>query len=190
MKILFISLGCDKNLADSEEMLGLLTAGGHEITDDETKADAIVINTCCFIKDAKEESVETILEMAEYKKSGVCQVLIVTGCMAQRYQKEIIEEVPEVDAVLGTTSYGDIVKALEEATAGNHFEEYRDIDYLPDTGSKRVLTTGALYLLYYPEASRKIPKCSHGASDRPGRGYGRAGCEGADPGSPGDHRLW
>ena len=142
MKILFISLGCDKNLADSEEMLGLLTAGGHEITDDETQADAIVINTCCFIKDAKEESVETILEMAEYKKTGSCHALIVTGCMAQRYQKEIIEEVPEVDAVLGTTSYGDIVKALEEAAAGNHFEEYRDIDYLPDTGSKRVLTTG------------------------------------------------
>ena len=142
MKILFISLGCDKNLADSEEMLGLLTAGGHEITDDETQADAIVINTCCFIKDAKEESVETILEMAEYKKTGSCHALIVTGCMAQRYQKEIIEEVPEVDAVLGTTSYGDIVKALEEAVAGNHFEEFRDIDYLPDTGSKRVLTTG------------------------------------------------
>ena len=142
MKILFISLGCDKNLADSEEMLGLLTAGGHKITDDETQADAIVINTCCFIKDAKEESVETILEMAEYKKTGSCHALIVTGCMAQRYQKEIIEEVPEVDAVLGTTSYGDIVKALEEAVAGNHFEEFRDIDYLPDTGSKRVLTTG------------------------------------------------
>lgn len=142
MKILFISLGCDKNLADSEEMLGLLTAGGHEITDDETQADAIVINTCCFIKDAKEESVETILEMAEYKKIGSCHALIVTGCMAQRYQKEIIEEVPEVDAVLGTTSYGDIVKALEEAVAGNHFEEFCDIDYLPDTGSKRVLTTG------------------------------------------------
>ena len=142
MKILFISLGCDKNLADSEEMLGLLTARGHEIVDDETQADAIVINTCCFIKDAKEESVETILEMAEYKKTGSCHALIVTGCMAQRYQKEIIEEVPEVDAVLGTTSYGDIVKALEEAAAGNHFEEFRDIDYLPDTGSKRVLTTG------------------------------------------------
>ena len=142
MKILFISLGCDKIVAVSEDMLGLLTAGGHEITDDETQADAIVINTCCFIKDAKEESVETILEMAEYKKTGSCHALIVTGCMAQRYQKEIIEEVPEVDAVLGTTSYGDIVKALEEAVAGNHFEEFRDIDYLPDTGSKRVLTTG------------------------------------------------
>ena len=142
MKILFISLGCDKNLADSEEMLGLLTGNGHEIVDSEEEADAIVINTCCFIHDAKEESVNTILEMAEYKKTGSCHALIVTGCMAQRYQKEIIEEVPEVDAVLGTTSYGNIVKALEEAVAGNHFEEFRDIDYLPDTGSKRVLTTG------------------------------------------------
>ncbi len=91
MKILFISLGCDKNLVDSEEMLGLLTANGHEIVDDETEADAIVINTCCFIHDAKEESVNTILEMAEYKKSGTCKGLIVTGCMAQRYKEEIID---------------------------------------------------------------------------------------------------
>ena len=89
MKILFISLGCDKNLADSEEMLGLLTADGHEIVDDETQAEAIIINTCCFINDAKEESVETILEMAEYKKTGSCKALIVTGCMAQRYKNEI-----------------------------------------------------------------------------------------------------
>ena len=142
MKLLFISLGCDKNLVDSEEMLGMLAADGHEIVDDEDEAEVIIVNTCCFIGDAKEESVNTILEMAEYKKTGSCHALIVTGCMAQRYQKEIIEEVPEVDAVLGTTSYGDIVKALEEAVAGNHFEEFRDIDYLPDTGSKRVLTTG------------------------------------------------
>ena len=142
MRVLFISLGCDKNLTNSEEMLGLLTARGHEIVDDESQADAIVINTCCFIKDAKEESVETILEMAEQKKTGPCRVLIVTGCMAQRYQKEIMEEVPEVDAVLGTSSYGDIVKALEEAVSGNRFEEYNDINYLPETGNHRVLTTG------------------------------------------------
>lgn len=105
MKLLFISLGCDKNLADSEEMLGLLTRNGFEIVDDENEAEAIVINTCCFINDAKEESVNTILEMAEYKKNGSCKVLAVTGCMAQRYKQEIIEEVPEVDVVLGTTSY-------------------------------------------------------------------------------------
>lgn len=100
MKLLFVSLGCDKNLVDSEEMLGLLTGNGFEIVDDETEAEAIVVNTCCFINDAKEESVNTILEMAEYKKTGSCKVLVVTGCMAQRYKNEIIEEVPEVDAVL------------------------------------------------------------------------------------------
>ena len=142
MKILFISLGCDKNLADSEEMLGLLTGNGHEIVDSEEEADAIVINTCCFIHDAKEESINTILEMAEYKTSGSCKVLIVTGCMAQRYKEEIIQEIPEVDAVLGTTSYGDIVKALNEAQAGNVFQEFRDINDLPEDSGRRVITTG------------------------------------------------
>ena len=142
MKILFISLGCDKNLADSEEMLGLLTANGHEIVDSEEEADAIVINTCCFIHDAKEESVNTILEMAEYKKSGTCKALIVTGCMAQRYKEEITQEIPEVDAVLGTTSYGDIVKALNEVKAGNVFQEFRDINELPEDCGCRVITTG------------------------------------------------
>ena len=142
MKILFISLGCDKNLADSEEMLGLLTGSGHEIVDSEEKAEVIVINTCCFIHDAKEESVNTILEMAEYKKSGTCKVLIVTGCMAQRYKEEITQEIPEVDAVLGTTSYGDIVKALNEAQAGNVFQEFRDINDLPEDSGRRVITTG------------------------------------------------
>ncbi|MDO4601943.1 MAG: 30S ribosomal protein S12 methylthiotransferase RimO [Eubacteriales bacterium] len=142
MKLLFVSLGCDKNLVDSEDMLGVLTRAGHEIVDDENEAEAIIINTCCFINDAKEESVETILEMAEYKKAGTCKVLIVTGCMAQRYKQEIIQEIPEVDAVLGTTSYGEILKAVEEAVAGRHYQEYKDIDYLvPDQG-KRVLTTG------------------------------------------------
>lgn len=142
MKILFISLGCDKNLADSEEMLGLLTGNGHEIVDSEEEADAIVINTCCFIHDAKEESVNTILEMAEYKKAGTCKVLIVTGCMAQRYKEEITQEIPEVDAVLGTTSYGDIVKALNEAQAGRVFQEFRDINDLPEDSGRRVITTG------------------------------------------------
>ena len=132
MKLLFVSLGCDKNLVDSEEMLGLLTGNGFEIVDDETEAEAIVVNTCCFINDAKEESVNTILEMAEYKKTGSCKVLVVTGCMAQRYKNEIIEEVPEVDAVLGTTSYGDILKAIREAMEGKHFQEFKDIDYLPE----------------------------------------------------------
>ena len=145
MKILFISLGCDKNLVDSEEMLGMLTRKGYEICDSEEEADIIVINTCCFIHDAKEESVETILEMAEYRKSGNCKALIVTGCMAQRYRQEIIDEIPEVDAVLGTTSYGKILTAVEEALAGRYFQEYRSIDDLPEDYGKRVLTTGGHY---------------------------------------------
>ena len=119
MNILFISLGCDKNLVDSEVMLGLLDKKGYQIVDSEEDADIIVVNTCCFIHDAKEESIQTILEMAEYKKEGKLKALIVTGCLAQRYQQEIIDEIPEVDAVLGTTSYVHIVEAVEEALAGN-----------------------------------------------------------------------
>ena len=142
MKLLFVSLGCDKNLVDSEEMLGLLTRKGFEIVDDETLAEVIIINTCCFINDAKEESVNTILEMAEYKKAGSCKALIVTGCMAQRYKNEITEEVPEVDAVLGTTSYEDIYRAIQEAVDGKQFQEFKSIDYLPESLGRRVLTTG------------------------------------------------
>ena len=142
MKLLFVSLGCDKNLVDSEEMLGLLTRKGFEIVDDETQAEVIIINTCCFINDAKEESVNTILEMAEYKKAGSCKALIVTGCMAQRYKNEITEEVPEVDAVLGTTSYEDIYRAIQEAVDGKQFQEFKSIDYLPESLGRRVLTTG------------------------------------------------
>lgn len=117
--VLFISLGCDKNLADSEEMLGLLAACGYQITDDETCADVIVINTCCFIGDAKEESVQTILEMAQYRREGPCKALLVTGCLAQRYQEEIAREIPEVDVVLGTTALEDLLQGLETALAGN-----------------------------------------------------------------------
>ena len=142
MKLLFISLGCDKNLVDSEEMLGMLAADGHQIVDNEDEAEVIIINTCCFIGDAKEESVNTILEMAEKKKTGTCKVLIVTGCMAQRYKQEISEEIPEVEAILGTTAYGEIVPAVKEAQAGRHFEEYKSIDYLPGISGKRMLTTG------------------------------------------------
>ena len=104
MNLLFISLGCDKNLVDTEKMLGLLNEEGCSFVDDETKADAIIINTCCFIGDAKEESVNTILEMAKMKEEGQLKALIVTGCLAQRYKNEIVEEIPEVDAVLGTSS--------------------------------------------------------------------------------------
>ena len=142
MKVLFISLGCDKNLVDSEVMLGLLDAKGYQIVDDETEADVIVINTCCFIHDAKEESIQTILEMAEYKKEANLKALIVTGCLAQRYQQEILDEIPEVDAVLGTTSYDKIVDAIEEALKGNGHVTLTDIDALPTVDTKRLVTTG------------------------------------------------
>ncbi len=142
MNVLFISLGCDKNLVDSEVMIGLLADRGYQMTDDETRADVIVINTCCFIHDAKEESIQTILEMAEYKKTGTLKALIVTGCLAQRYQEEILEEIPEVDEVLGTTSYDKIVEAIEEALEGRGGVRIEDIDALPLPDTKRLVTTG------------------------------------------------
>lgn len=145
MKLLFVSLGCDKNLVDSEVMLALLNEQGYVMTDDETEADIIIINTCCFINDAKEESVQTILEMAEYKKAGSCKALIVTGCLAQRYKQEIVDEIQEVDAVLGTTTYEEIVKAVKEALAGRHLLEFHDIDELPGGSHRRLLTTGGHY---------------------------------------------
>ena len=142
MNILFVSLGCDKNLVDTEVMLGLLASRGHQMVDSEEIADVIVMNTCCFIHDAKEESIQTILEMAEYKKAGSCKALIVTGCLAQRYKQEIIDEIEEVDAVLGTTSYDKIVEAIDEALAGYTSVEMTDIDALPLVESKRLVTTG------------------------------------------------
>ena len=157
MKILFISLGCDKNLVDSEEMLGLLNSRGYTFTDDETEADVIIINTCCFINDAKEESVQTILEMAEYKKTGKCKALIVTGCMAQRYKQEILDEVGEVDQVLGTTAYEKIVEAVDEALAGSRGVEEEPLSYLPQTDAKRMVTTGGHYA--YLKIAEGCNKC-------------------------------
>lgn len=145
MKILFISLGCDKNLVDSEVMLGLLEKRGYSMTDDEAEADIIIVNTCCFIGDAKEESVNTILDMSEYKKQGSCKALIVTGCMAQRYKKEIQEEIPEVDAILGTNSYDKILDAVDEALAGHQMLDCADLVGLPEVDTDRILTTGGHY---------------------------------------------
>ena len=144
-KVLFISLGCDKNLADSEEMLGMLVENGYTLTNDETEAEVIVVNTCAFIHDAKEESINSILEMARYKTEGVLKALLVTGCLAQRYKEEIIEEIPEVDAVLGTTSFGDIIKALDKVFEGERYLEFKDINALTEISKKRVLTTGGYY---------------------------------------------
>lgn len=142
MKLLFISLGCDKNLVDSESMLGLLGAEGYELTDEETEAEVIVINTCCFINDAKEESIQTILEMAPYRTEGNCRALIVTGCLAQRYQKEIRREIPEVDAVLGTNTYPQIADAIKEVLAGRACERFQPLEGIPRLTAPRSLTTG------------------------------------------------
>lgn len=142
MKILFISLGCDKNLVDSEFMLGMLREAGYEITDDEEQAEVIVVNTCCFIHDAKEESITTILEMAELKQTAKLKVLLVTGCLAQRYQKEIRKEIPEVDAVLGSMSYENICEVVEQVLDGKKIEEFKDVNHLPLIDAKRINTTG------------------------------------------------
>ena len=145
MKLLFISLGCDKNLVDSEQMLGLLEKEGHTFTDDETEAEVIIINTCCFINDAKEESINTILEMAEYRKTGPCRALIVTGCLAQRYSREITEEIPEVDAVIGTTAYDALPEILEKALKGQKEQKLESLNRLVRPKAGRQLTTGGHY---------------------------------------------
>ena len=145
MKLLFISLGCDKNLVDTEVMLGLLKDRGFSFTDDESEADVIAVNTCCFIHDAKQESVNTILEMAEYKKSGKCKAIVVAGCLAERYRQEIIDEIPEVDAVIGTASYDRIAETIIEVLDGKASNVFEDIDRLPVIDSKRVVTTGGYY---------------------------------------------
>ena len=175
--VLFVSLGCDKNLVDSEKMLGLLNEAGYRVAQEESEADAIVVNTCCFIHDAKEESVETILEMAEWKKKGRLKALIVTGCMAQRQQDEIQQEIPEVDAVIGTTGYTEIVPILDEILAEAEasqkeaaVEEPKEksfvnccpsIDLLPASlADKRVVTTGG-YTAYLKIAEGCNKRCTY-----------------------------
>lgn len=145
MKILLVSLGCDKNLVDSEVMLGMLAEKGYTFTDDEAEAEIAVVNTCCFINDAKEESVNAILEMAELKKSGQLKALIVTGCLAQRYQKEIREEIEEVDAIIGTSAIDKIAETIEDAIAGESREHVLPLDGKLSGNRKRMVTTGGHY---------------------------------------------
>ena len=145
MKILFVSLGCDKNLVDSEVMLGMLKERGYTFTDDQTQADAAVVNTCCFINDAKEESIQTILELAELKKTGQLKALVVAGCLAQRYQEEIQKEIEEVDAIIGTTALEKVVETLDEVLAGNGENHLEALDKAPLGGKERVLTTGGYF---------------------------------------------
>lgn len=141
-RIFFISLGCDKNLVDSEVMLGLLSDRGYAFTDIIDEADAVVVNTCCFIGDAKEESINTILEVAEYRAANKISALIVAGCLGQRYKDEIIKEIPEVDAIIGTMSIDSIADVLDGIYNGNPSNVFKPLDTPPFRAPKRVNTTG------------------------------------------------
>ena len=147
MKVFFVSLGCDKNLVDSEKMLGILSRHGYTITDEEQEADIIIVNSCCFIGDAKEESIQTILEMARWKEEGNCKALIVAGCLAQRYKEEVLSELPEVDGILGTMSYDKIAEVIDEILAGKRASRLLDINRMVRTEKKgsRLVTTGGHY---------------------------------------------
>lgn len=203
LKLLFVSLGCDKNLVDTEFMLGMLRDDGIEMTDDEQEADIIIVNTCCFINDAKEESINTILEMAELKKEARLKSLIVTGCLAQRYKEEIVKEIPEVDAILGTNSYEDIVNAVHQSLEGKHYENFKTLEGLPDTAHQTFCDNRrtfclfkdrrgmqqALHILHYSVYPRKLPQCSDGRSDRTGKRTGCCRSKRTHPGGTGDHTL-
>lgn len=145
MKIMFISLGCDKNLVDTEHMLGILRDRGFEFTDDEWQADVIAVNTCCFINDAKQESINTILEMAQHKEDAVCKALVVSGCLAHRYQDEMMKEIPEIDAFIGTTSYDKIAEVIQAVLAGKGYNAIDSADRLVQPAHDRVITTGGYY---------------------------------------------
>lgn len=160
MNILFVSLGCDKNLVDSEVMLHLLQDKGYGITNEEDKADVIVINSCCFIGDAKEESIENIIELGKLKQTGRLKSLIVTGCLAQRYQEEIIKELPEVDAVLGTMSIEAIAETVEKSLQKKGYMQFADVNYLPKSYHKRLITSGT-YMGYLKIAEGCNKRCTY-----------------------------
>lgn len=144
MKFHLVSLGCDKNLVDAEFMLGALSKAGYTYTDDENDAEIIIINTCCFISDAKQESIDTIIEMTCLKNDGL-KALIVTGCLAQRYADDIQKEFPEVKVCLGTASYDDIVGAVSDALEGRKHVVRKDLTYLPQVDASRLITTPGHY---------------------------------------------
>lgn len=160
MKLYFVSLGCDKNLVDSEKMLALLVHHNIEVTDLAEEAEIIIVNTCGFIQDAKEESIETILMMAEMKKKGRCRTLIVSGCLAQRYTEEIQKEIPEVDAIVGTTAYDQIVTAVEQSLAGNKTVLMNDRDYLPENLTERLPAVSG-YVSYLKIAEGCSKHCTY-----------------------------
>ncbi|MBO7336531.1 MAG: 30S ribosomal protein S12 methylthiotransferase RimO, partial [Lachnospiraceae bacterium] len=153
---MFISLGCDKNTVDTEFMLGLLRDAGYSLTNEEEDADVIIVNTCAFIMDAQKESIDTILEAAQYKKTGHLKKLIVTGCLSQRYKEQILKEMPEVDAVVGATAYDRIVEAI----MGPERLFIEDTDALPLPDVARVNTTGGYYS-YLKIAEGCDKRCSY-----------------------------
>ena len=161
MKLFFVSLGCDKNLVDSEKMLALLASHFIEITDEPSQADIIIVNTCGFIHDAKQESIETILEMAEYKKTGNCKSLIVSGCLAQRYAEEMQEEIEEIDAVVGTTAYERIFEAVENSLAGEKKQYMEDLNHLPKNLTKRLGSVTGGYSSYLKIAEGCNKRCTY-----------------------------
>ena len=139
MNIYFVSLGCDKNLVDSEMMITALKKAGYLIIDNVEEADIIVVNTCCFIGDAKEESINTLLDMAAYKEDR-CKLLVAAGCLAQRYHDEIKTEIPEVDVIIGTMGYEELISSIDEALQSKHVvESLKSIDYLPTPDRKSVV---------------------------------------------------
>lgn len=160
MKIMFVSLGCDKNLVDTEMMLGMLQQKGFTFTDDETEADVVVVNTCCFIGDAKEESINTLLEMAELRKNGSIRALLATGCLAQRYREEIQKEIPEVDAILGTMAIEEIAEAVEQVLQGEGHNHFRKLNSAPASYRDRVLTTGG-HFAYLKIAEGCNKRCTY-----------------------------
>ena len=170
MKILFVSLGCDKNLVDTEMMLGMLAQRGHSFTDDEAEAEAVVVNTCCFIGDAKEESVNTLLQMAELKKEGSIRVLIAAGCLAQRYQEEIRREIPEVDEIIGTMAIDRVADAIDEVMAGKPKNHITEADASIVYGKKRSVTTGGHYA-YLKIAEGCDKRCTYCIIPRVRGGY-------------------
>lgn len=160
MKIMFISLGCDKNLVDTEMMLGMLAEKGYQFTDDEQEAEIVVVNTCCFIGDAKEESINTLIEIGQLKETANVKMLIAAGCLAQRYEKEIREQIPEVDVIIGTMAIDKIVEAVEEYKTKQYTSFLEDIDKVPVSGKKRVVTTGGHYA-YMKIAEGCDKRCSY-----------------------------
>ena len=159
IKIGFVSLGCSKNLVDTEVMLAKLVAAGYEITPEDTEADVIIVNTCAFIESAKDEAIENILDVAWLKENRSLQAIIVTGCLAERYQRQILEELPEVDAVLGVGSYHHIVEAVESVLRGEKYLSFEDKNTSP-LGGERIVTTPE-YTAYLKVAEGCDNRCTY-----------------------------